>query len=151
MEEEEVVDIDDTISENQEEEPVMKCKKSVKTITKKKKNTKKQTFNTFHKEVEHTGNFDDEEHEISGITARKVDKFGEVIYKVKWKGWTQENWLSVRNLEGAKETIEEFNNSITCDRCEYMANTPQSLRNHKKKCKEYIEINTYFFFRYYYY
>ena len=108
----------------------------LKAKRKTKNKTKRQALNAFHKESEHTGNFDDEEYEITGIKAWKLDEMGEILYKVQWKDTTQTNWLSLDKLEGAKETVDEYNDSVTCNKCKHMASTPQLLCNHMKTCEK---------------
>ena len=57
-------------------------------------------------------NSQEEEYEVEKIIGRgSVKDNGNVMYKVKWKGFNEDTWEPEENLAGCKHLIREFENA----------------------------------------
>lgn len=53
----------------------------------------------------------EEVYEVEAITDKRLDEGGQLLYKVKWKGYPEEEstWEPLEHLESAKNLVGEFN------------------------------------------
>lgn len=85
-----------------------------KANNKKKKEKKKSTVYDleldFYAEEESNDEEQNEEYEVEKIIQKSLSDIGEIIYFVKWKGWSNmhNTWEPLDNLEGCKLLIDEF-------------------------------------------
>ena len=140
-----MINLDDSDAGSLFEEP--KAKKQRKEKEKKEKKLKEPKKGKKEKKTKKVESGDEDEYEVEKILEKR-DIGGLIEYKVKWKGWENEEdqtWEPADNLAGSEDLIKEFESSQgnddededvkLCeeDKCQRIFISKDSLTKHQKE------------------